>query len=322
VLRAAQLSVTRTTCSHVVVHAVTKGLENIVETDSTQSLFHERHIIQWYPGHIAKAERQLKEQLSRVDVVLEVRDARILQSTQHPLLTTWTQGKRHFVIVNRVDMVRAADLKRWKGHYRHLGQPVFYTDGKSGVGVNDVIRAARKISVDVNANRIRRGLKSRSVRACLVGYPNVGKSALINRLLNRRVVNSAALPGVTRALQWVRMGKELDLLDAPGIIPASMNNQEAAAKLAICNDIGEAAYVTSSVAASLLRMLPNVPGGKKIVRGVEERYQVRYSDGTTEDMLWELADRLFAGDLEAAAGRVLKDFRDLRLGRFALEFPC
>jgi ribosome biogenesis GTP-binding protein YlqF len=320
VFRATQLSRSRPV---VGVHARATIQETLVDTDVAQSFFHEKHIIQWYPGHIAKAERQLKEQLSRVDAVLEVRDARILQSTQHPMLTTWIQNKRHFVIVNRVDMVRAADVKKWREHFRILGKQaqVFYTNGKSGDGVHAVIKAAEKLSIDVNANRIRRGLKSRPVRACLVGYPNVGKSALINRLLNRRVVNSAALPGVTRALQWVRMGKELDLLDSPGIIPASMNNQDAAGKLAICNDIGEASYIASSVAVCLLSQLPSLPGAKKIVRKVEERYQVSYADGSTEDMLWQLADRLFAGDIEVAAQRVLKDFRDLRLGCFALEFP-
>ena len=288
-----------------------------------QTLSLDRHRIQWYPGHIAKAERQLKEQLSRVDVVFDVRDARIMQSTEHPLLKEWTRSKRRFVLVNRIDMVSGSDLAAWRRHFSKTGQAAqtYYTNGKSGAGVGAVIRAAEALSSDINANRVRRGLKSRPVRACVVGYPNIGKSALINRLLKRRVADSASMPGVTRALRWIRMGQGLDLLDSPGIIPGNLDDQEAAARLAACNDIGEASYDNSAVAVHLIERIATLPRASEAISKVEERYEVEYEGSTGEDVVWALADRLFQGDPEKAGHRVLRDYRELRLGRFALEHP-
>jgi ribosome biogenesis GTP-binding protein YlqF len=291
----------------------------IFEDVLCQSL--DKHVIQWYPGHIAKAERQLKGQLNKVDIVFDVRDARIIRSTMHPQMIEWTASKRRFLLVNRIDMVSKADLSRWKRHFSNTDERVFYTNGQSGTGIEAIIRASEKLSSEINANRTRRGLKPRAVRACVVGFPNIGKSALINRLLHRRVVMSAAMPGVTRVLRWVRMGESLDLLDSPGIIPGSIRNQQTATKLAICNDIGEASYVHSAVAAAFLSLLPDLPGSKQIIQRLEARYNRKLGEGTSEDFLWHLADSLFQGDPEQAGQRILKDYRDLRLGPFSLESP-
>lgn len=284
----------------------------------------DKHVIQWYPGHIAKAERQLKEQLVKVDIVFDVRDARIPYSTHHPMLEDWMASKRRFVLINRTDMISKADLQRWKQHYSSdpaSSTRVFFTNGQSGTGVPSVVRASEKLSGEINANRTRRGLKRRPVRACVVGFPNIGKSALINRLLKRRVVDSAARPGVTRILRWVRMGESLDLLDSPGIIPGSIRDQTVASKLAICNDIGEASYVHSAVAAVYLGILPTLPDGRRLVRKLERHYKITLADGTAEDFIWKLADLLFQGDPERAGQRILKDYRDMSLGPFALEVP-
>lgn len=158
----------------------------------------------------------------QVDIVFEVRDARILTSTRHPQLDEWTNNKTRILVVNRVDQVNKQDVKIWKAHFTAEGRQAFFTNGKLGDGTDKLQRAAASMSKKVNASRVRRGLKPRPVRACVMGFPNIGKSAIINRLLNRRVVQSAAKPGVTRGLRWIRMGEDLDLLDAPGIIPMSM----------------------------------------------------------------------------------------------------
>ncbi|KXZ52643.1 hypothetical protein GPECTOR_9g688 [Gonium pectorale] len=209
-------------------------------------------MVQWYPGHIARAERQLKSQLSMVDVVLEVRDARIPVSTHHPQVASWVGSKPVLLIVNRADEVSAADREAWRRHYAAAGQTVFWTDGRSGDGVKPVRKELLKVAAALNAKRAGRGLQPRPVRACVIGFPNIGKSAIINRLVNRRAVASAPKPGVTRALRWVRVDSALDLLDAPGVIPASFRDQLAAQRLAICNDIGEAAYLASAVGTALV----------------------------------------------------------------------
>jgi ribosome biogenesis GTPase A len=158
----------------------------------------------------------------QVDIVFEVRDARIINTTKHPLLDEWTHNKSVFLIINRTDMVSKKDLAAWEAHFQGIKQRVFFTNGQRGQGIERVTAAADAMSEQINCSRIRRGLMPRPVRACVMGFPNIGKSAIINRLLKRRVVESAATPGVTRSLRWIRMGERLDLLDAPGIMPMSM----------------------------------------------------------------------------------------------------
>ena len=306
-------------------HATQAGavdkVTGFVGLQDSQRLSLERHVIQWYPGHIAKAERQLKQQLSKVDIVFDVRDARVLHSTAHPQIKQWTSHKRRFVLVNRMDMVSKDDLQRWRQHYAAEGEQVFFTDGQSGNGTQSVVRAADAMSEQINATRLRRGLKPRSVRACVVGYPNIGKSALINRLLKRKVVVSEARPGVTKSLRWVRMGSGLDLLDAPGIIPGNMRDQMAAAKLAICDDIGQASYVNSAVATMFVSVVQRLPEAEQICEHISKRYGMQLQGALPEDFVWGLADKMFQGDAEVAAARILQDYRKLRFGAFALEQP-
>eukprot|EP00892_Ulva_mutabilis_P008321 jgi/Ulvmu1/5861/UM025_0123.1 len=298
-----------------------KGDVTLDDMSAVQLKSRERPVIQWYPGHIARAERQLKEQLSKVDIVFEVRDARILTSTRHPQLDEWTNNKTRILIVNRIDQVSKQDVKIWKEHFAAEGRKAFFTNGKLGFGTDKVQRAAASMSQKVNASRVRRGLKPRPVRACVMGFPNIGKSAIINRLLNRRVAQSAAKPGVTRALRWIRMGEDLDLLDAPGIIPMSMGDQSAAEALAMCNDIGSSAYIESAVGAAFVALLPRLPNAAAVLSAVEARYGISPTAGSPEDFVWALAEDLFQGDPERAGQRLLKDYRDLRLGAFALEHP-
>ena len=233
----------------------------------------------------------------------------------------WAKRKRRFVLVNRTDMVSADDLQRWRRHFNSTGQRVFYTNGQTGKGTGEVIQAANALSAEVNAGRKRRGLKARPVRACVVGFPNIGKSALINRLLKRKIVDSQRRPGVTRVLRWIRMGESLDLLDSPGIIPGSMKDQQVAENLAICNNIGEASYNCSAVAARFIERVLKLPDGKWLLQSAEDRYGVALGEGSTEDFVCALAEKLFFGDAEQAGQRILKDYRELRLGAFALEVP-
>jgi ribosome biogenesis GTPase A len=198
--------------------------------------------IQWYPGHVAKALGQLREQLRLVDVAIEVVDARIPLASRHPELDKWLGQKPRLLALNRADSIAARDLKAWQEYFSQQGIPVYPTNGQSGQGVSRLKQAILQLGQSVNERRQRRGMRPRAVRAVVVGFPNVGKSALLNRLLGRRAVESAARPGVTRQLQWVRLGGELDLLDSPGILPPSLPDQRAATLLAICDDIGAAAY--------------------------------------------------------------------------------
>jgi len=274
--------------------------------------------IQWYPGHIAKAERNLVEQLKKVDVVLEVRDARIPLATQHPQIEQWIGHKGRVLVLNRLDMIQPAISQAWTQWFRDQGQEPYFTNANHGQGVPALAKAAQAAGAQINQRRRDRGMLPRPIRAVVLGFPNVGKSALINRLLNKRVVESARRPGVTRALRWVRISEELDLLDAPGVLPSKLNNQEAAIKLAICDDIGDAAYDTQRVAAAFIDLLKTVTTD---FRAFKTRYNLDPSDLTGESYLADLAAQKYQGDSERTARQLLNDYRKGNLGAISLELP-
>ncbi len=282
------------------------------------------NIIQWYPGHIAKAERKLKEQLTRVDVVLEVRDLRIPLATHHPQIDEWVGSKARVLVLNRLDMVSPQVRSLWVDWFKSQGEVPYFTDAKQGQGVIAISKAAQAAGVELNQRRRDRGMLPRPVRAVVIGFPNVGKSALINRLLGKRVVESAARPGVTRSLRWVRISDELELLDAPGVIPVKLGNQEAALKLAICDDIGQASYDNQLVASALVdllnslqakapNLLPKLP--------LQSRYDLDSTPHTGEAYLQVLAEHRYKGDVERGARKLLTDFRKGLLGKIPLEIP-
>ncbi|WP_411868602.1 ribosome biogenesis GTPase YlqF [Vulcanococcus limneticus] len=211
--------------------------------------------IQWYPGHIAKAERSLTDNLAKVDLVIEVRDARIPLATGHPRLQRWIGSKPHLLVLNRRDMVSPAARAQWDAWFRARGQTPWWCDARAGTGVKQLQQAAIRAGEALNARRSGRGMKPRPVRALMLGFPNVGKSALINRLVRQKVVESARRAGVTRSLRWVRLGQDLDLLDAPGVLPPRLDDQLAALRLALCDDIGQAAYDGEAVAMAFVQLL-------------------------------------------------------------------
>jgi len=301
--------------------------------------------IQWYPGHIAKAEKSLAENLAKVDLVIEVRDARIPLATGHPRLQRWIGNKQHLLVLNRRDMVPAPAREAWDAWFRAAGQTVWWCDAKAGTGVKQLQQAAIRAGEALNARRRERGMKPRPVRALTLGFPNVGKSALINRLVRQKVVESARRAGVTRSLRWVRLGQDLDLLDAPGVLPPRLDDQEAALHLALCDDIGQAAYDGEAVALALIQRLASleaVPAAAVAAGLLEGRYgpslaplgasAVLAPAGVAavdaggvavdaETWLATAAARHTSGDTGRMAQRLLDDFRRGVLGPIALELP-
>ncbi|NDJ16648.1 ribosome biogenesis GTPase YlqF [Myxacorys almedinensis] len=273
--------------------------------------------IQWYPGHIAKAEKSLLEQLKRVDVVLEVRDARIPSATHHPQIEQWLGNKGRVLVLNRMDMISSSAKERWTEWFQQQGQEPYFTDAQHGKAIDAVSKAVQVAGAQVNERRRDRGMLPRPIRAVVIGFPNVGKSALINRLLKRRVVESARRAGVTRQLRWVRISDQIDLLDAPGVLPNKLTNQDAAIKLAICDDIGEAGYDNQRVAAAFVDLLNTL----QIEQVLHERYALALEDLSGESYLRSLANQNYQGDIERTARQILTDFRKGNLGAIALELP-
>ena len=169
-----------------------------------------RPVISWYPGHIAKAERLMTEVLSMCDVVVELRDARIPRATSHPMLSQWVGSRRQVLVLNRADAVPERALSEWSGALSRMDGPdVFVSDARLGEGVAALKRAIVEEGKHVNERRKRRGIAPRPIRAAVLGYPNVGKSALINRLVGQRKVKSENRPGVTRGFSWIRIDSDV-----------------------------------------------------------------------------------------------------------------
>ena len=273
--------------------------------------------IQWYPGHIAKAEKQLKEQLKRVDVVLEVLDARIPLASHHPQIDSWIGNKPRIVVLNRMDMIPESTKQNWTKWFKSQEKQPYFTNAKQGKGIKAIKSAAQQTGGAMNQRRRDRGMRPRPVRAVVIGFPNVGKSALINRLVGKKVVASERRAGVTRQLRWVRISDEIELLDAPGVIPWRLENQQDAIKLAICEDIGQASYDNQIVAAAAVDLLLEL-GYEKIL---QSRFDLDPTGMTGEAFIQTASDRSYQGDKERVARQILYDFRTGNMGEIPLELP-
>ena len=269
--------------------------------------------IHWYPGHIAKAERQLKEKLSLVDVVIEVRDSRLPLSSSYANIEKLLGNKPRLLLLNKADLTDKSELKKWVSYLKEsTGCPVIITEAKGNNDLSLVVKTAVELSEPKIQALMAKGLLRRPARAMVVGMPNVGKSSVINKLTKSSKTKIGAKAGVTRQQQWVRINPKLELLDTPGIIPTRQDNQEQAVKLAFVSSVSENAYSPEPVAAALLKMLENNAQ-------VKDYYKVE--NLTLEEIAfsrrWILKGDI--PDTERTAIYVLKDFREGRLGLFILD---
>ena len=269
--------------------------------------------IHWYPGHIAKAERQLKEKLNLVDVIIEVRDSRIPLSSSYSDIKKLLGDKPRLLLLNKADLTDKNELKKWVEYLKQTtGCPVIVTEAKGAKDLNAVVKTAVELSETKIQALMAKGLLRRPARAMVVGMPNVGKSSIINKLTKSSKTKIGAKAGVTRQQQWVRINPKLDLLDTPGIIPTKQDNQEQAVKLAFVSSVSENAYSPEPVAKALLGML-------KENEFVKDYYK---TDDLTLENIALKRNWIIKGeqpDTERTANYVLKDFREGRLGLFILD---
>ena len=271
--------------------------------------------IHWYPGHIAKAERKLKEQLSLVDAVIEVIDARLPYSSSYGNITRLLGEKPRLILLNKSDLADKSKLKEWiKIIEKESGFPVMLTDAKNSKDLTSISKKAVELSEPRIQALMEKGLLRRPARVMVVGMPNVGKSSVINKLTKSSKTKTGAKAGVTRQQQWVRINPQLELLDTPGIIPMKQDNQEVARKLAFVNSISENAYSSELVANELLLFLE-----EKYPQEVKEYYKVE--DITLEDIASSRNWIISGGkpDIDRTSVYVLRDFREGRIGKFVLD---
>ena len=271
--------------------------------------------IHWYPGHIAKAERKLKEQLNLVDVVIEVRDARIPISGSYENIEKLLEDKPRLILLNKADLTDTKEIKHWKNLIeQQSGFPTIICDAKNSKDLSTIVKKSLELAEPKIQALMAKGLLRRAARVMVVGMPNVGKSSVINKLTKSSKTKIGAKAGVTRQQQWVRINPNLDLLDTPGIIPMRQENQDVAIKLAFVNSVSENAYSNLPVAQKLLEILKT-----RYEKVLKEYYKVENLD---VESIAKSRNWIVTGgepDIERTAAFILKDFRDGRAGKFILD---
>ena len=279
--------------------------------------------INWYPGHMKKATRMMEENLRLVDAVVELRDARIPESSRNPDIDRIAQGKPRLIILNRADQADGNATAAWKRALTREGVMALEMDCKSGKGVNAFPTAARELLKELIERSEARGQVGRMLRFMVLGIPNVGKSSFINRLAGRKAAETGDRPGVTRGKQWITLGNGIQLLDTPGILWPKFESQEVGLHLAWTGAINDNILDVELVAAELLARLREL-----YPKAIEERYKFVPDADVPGYELLETAARkrgfLISGgevNTERMAHVLLDEYRSGKLGRMTLERP-
>lgn len=277
--------------------------------------------VQWYPGHMTKAKRQMQEDLKLIDLIIELVDARIPLSSRNPDIDELGKNKARLILLNKSDLADERYNEQWSAYFQKKGFYVVKVNAKSGAGlksIQGVIQEACKEKIERDR---RRGIKNRPIRAMVVGIPNVGKSTFINSYAGKACAKTGNKPGVTKGKQWIRLNKTLELLDTPGILWPKFEDQEVGKRLAFIGSIKDEILNLEELSLELLDYIrTNYPGLLNTRYGIEE-------EGTLVSLLEAVADKrkcLIRGqeiDYAKAAGIVMEEFRNGKIGRITLEFP-
>lgn len=277
--------------------------------------------LQWYPGHMTKAKRQMQEDLKLIDLIIELVDARIPLSSRNPDIDELGKNKARLILLNKSDLADERYNEQWSAYFQKKGFYVVKVNAKSGAGlksIQGVIQEACKAKIERDR---RRGIKNRPIRAMVVGIPNVGKSTFINSYAGKACAMTGNKPGVTKGKQWIRLNKTLELLDTPGILWPKFEDQEVGKRLAFIGSIKDEILNLEELSLELLDYIrTNYPGLLNTRYGIEE-------EGTPVSLLEAVADKrkcLIRGqeiDYAKAAGIVMEEFRNGKIGRITLEFP-
>ncbi|WP_425272959.1 ribosome biogenesis GTPase YlqF [Parageobacillus thermantarcticus] len=279
--------------------------------------------IQWFPGHMAKAKREVQEKLKLIDIVFELLDARIPMSSRNPMINEILGNKPRIVLLNKADMADEAITQQWITYFQQQQLRALAIDAQTGTGIKQIVAASKEMLKDKFAKMAAKGIKNpRPMRALIVGIPNVGKSTLINRLAGRNIAKTGDKPGVTKAQQWIKVGKEMELLDTPGILWPKFEDEEVGLKLATTGAIKDTILNLQDVAVYALNFLK---------QHYPERLKERYSlDGIPEEIaelfaaIGKRRGCLVSGgaiDYDKVAEIVLHDIRTEKLGRISFETP-
>lgn len=278
--------------------------------------------IQWFPGHMAKARREVTEKLKLVDIIFELVDARIPVSSSNPMLKEIIQQKPRLILLNKADMADRHVTEEWIAHYAKQGLIALAVNSQAGKGMNQIMKASEEILKDKRLRDKAKGLRPRAIKAMIIGIPNVGKSTLINRLARRNIAKTGNMPGVTRSQQWIKVGKELELLDTPGILWPKFEDPVTGYKLALTGAIKDTLLNMQDIAEFGLEFLHSRYPGRLM-----EQYQIAELPTDLLTLFKEIAISMGyitnenEPDYEKTAEKIVRDIRMQKFGNLSFDEP-
>ncbi|MFR4455890.1 MAG: ribosome biogenesis GTPase YlqF [Blautia hansenii] len=276
---------------------------------------------QWYPGHMTKAKRMMQENIKLIDLIIEVVDARIPRSSRNPDIDELGKNKARLILLNKADLADERENEKWAQYFQEKGYYTVKLNAKSGAVIKNVLPAIMESCQEKLERDRKRGIKNRPVRAMVVGIPNVGKSTFINAFAGKACTKTGNKPGVTKGKQWIRINKNVELLDTPGILWPKFEDQSVGAKLAMVGSIKDEILNLEELSLELLGCLHEFYKGL-----LEKRYELTESDDRLS-MLTQIAENrkcIQKGnelDYVKAANIFLEEFRNGKIGRITLERP-
>lgn len=276
--------------------------------------------INWFPGHMQKTKREIKEKLNLIDIIYEVIDARMPVSSKIKDIDNLVKDKPKILIMTKYDLCDKEETNKFIKYYEDLGYMVVAVDLMTNNNIKKILELSNKVSDSLNEKRKSKGLKPRNLRALIVGIPNVGKSTLINRLVGKKAAGVGNKPGFTKSLTWIRLNKNIDLLDSPGILWPKLENQDEAKILAIFSSIKEEILNKEELAIDAIKLLTTLYKEK-----FEDRYKISITDLTEIEILELVAKKRGAIskgnniDYEKAATIILNDIKNNAFKEITLD---
>lgn len=278
--------------------------------------------IQWFPGHMAKARRQVTEKIKLIDIVFELVDARIPMSSRNPMIDEIISTKPRIVLLNKADKADDFITKQWISYFKEQNIPAIAIDAQTGTGLKQITALSKVLLKEKFDKMAAKGIKPRAIRALIIGIPNVGKSTLINRLAKRNITKTGDRPGVTTAQQWVKVGTELELLDTPGILWPKFEDELVGYKLATTGAIKDAILNLQDITVFALRFLKDHYPNR-----LQERYNLEELPEEIVSLFDEIGKKrgcMMQGgyiDYDKTSELILREIRADKLGRLSFETP-
>ena len=274
---------------------------------------------QWFPGHMTKAMRQMKEDIKLIDLIIELLDARIPLSSRNPEIDNLGQNKARLVLLNKADLADEKQNNKWIEYFKKKGIVALKINSKNKHGIKEINNAVNIACKEKIERNLKRGIKHRPIRAMVVGIPNVGKSTFINAYAGKNCAKTGNKPGVTKGKQWIRLNKNLELLDTPGVLWPKFDDQKIGMHLAFIGSMNDNILDVSELAFQLIKLLENL-----YPNAIKDRYSIEGDDNILQ-IMYQIAEvrgcKLKGNqpDLDKTSKIVLDDFRSGKLGRITLD---